>query len=436
MRPITALALIVSALLAACDPPPGPPASQRARRTTSVPAELIVALSDPTPSDPRPSCSDPRRVAVFDSLEARVVHEYPRLRACRIRFPSAPEPSALSAHADLLRLHTDLFGRVERNHIVYLEQAMPPNDEHFGDQWGLADIEAEAAWAIAKGLKSTSVAVIDSGIEHSHPDLTRNVDTSRSYNFVDETTDANDTSGGGHGTMVAGVIGAVTNNEMGVAGVDWDVSLLALKISREDSGLAVDAAQAIRYAAAQHVDVINASWSLSDDDGFILDAIRQAENILFVAAAPTSGGDAENIDSFGGFPCVFDLPNVVCVTASDEAGAIASSWGATTVDIAAPGVRIWSTFKAPFYRKEPLSTSLAAPFVTGVAALIRSACPGIGVAELREAVLTGVSHSTENGRATVTGFRLNANLALQKALADPSCGTRESLTPSAPALLP
>ena len=309
---------------------------------------------------------------------------------------------------------------------------------------GFVDIEVESAWAATTGTKAVRVAVVDSGIDHGHPDLGGNVwsnacegtlgdgdtpclgrtlgngfpDDVHGYNFIDDVPNAVDTSASAHGNMVAGVIGAVTNNDVGVAGVNWHVSLMALKFTRESKGLVADAAEAIRYAVLERAHVINASFSTEGDDIHLRAAIEAAKlaGILVVAAAATDDGAEENLDDFGGYPCVYDLANVLCVTAVDESHALASSWGATTVDLGAPGVAIYSAFTSPLHRKQS-GTSMAAPFVSGVAALILSKCPGLDLAQLRTRLLTGLPFSSPPGRSTVTGKRVNAKLALAA-----SCG--------------
>jgi subtilisin family serine protease len=386
-----------------------------------VPDELIVGLPDPDPSGHVGTCRDAQRRKYFDAIGADVVEEYALIAACRIRFRKATTPGILTLQAEKIGLRTDLFRAAEPNHIVHLEQSPVTDDPFLKDQWGIYDIEAPAAWVTTTGKRSVSVAVIDSGIEYGHPDLAANVDTTRSYNFVDKNSDARDTSTASHGTMVAGVIGAVTNNKLGVAGTNWYISMLALKVARARRGTAVDVAQAIRYAAIQKVDVVNMSFSLVDDDPYIKQEIEAAKTILFVAAAATNGGKAEDLETWGGYPCVYDLDNLLCVTSVDQTRNLASSWGATVVDLAAPGIQIRSTFRTKSYRLQN-GTSMAAPFVSGVAALIRSACPGIDIAALRASILTGNDFTYPNGRNTVTGQRVSARLALEASFGlSPTC---------------
>ena len=256
------------------------------------------------------------------------------------------------------------------------------NDPQAGNLWGMTKIDAQDAWGISTGSKSVVVAVIDTGVDYTHPDLAANIWTNpnagkdgfvgdvHGYNFVANTGDCMDDNG--HGTHVSGTIAAVGNNGLGVAGVTWSTSIMALKfLNSQGQGYLSDAVRAINYATMErttygvNVRVINASWGGGSFSAAMQSAIQAAGNagILFVAAA---GNSASNNDVTPQYPANYRLPNVISVAASDQNDNLAyfSCYGATTVDIAAPGVSIYSTL--PGNRYGALSgTSMATPQVSG-----------------------------------------------------------------------
>ena len=219
----------------------------------------------------------------------------------------------------------------------------------------------------------------------------------------------------GHGTFVAGEIGAVGNNGAGVTGVDWNVTIMPLEfLDADGGGYTSDAIRAINYATMQrteygvNVRVINASWSSSQGDAALNAAIQAAGNagILVVAAA---GNSASNNDLTPQYPANSGLPNVVSVAASDSSDRLAafSDYGASTVNLAAPGVSIYSTL--PGGKFGYLSgTSMAAPEVAGVAALAWAADPTATVAQVRSALLQGVDQIPALAGKVSSGGVLNA----------------------------
>lgn len=247
-----------------------------------------------------------------------------------------------------------------------------PNDPGYPFQWAIPTIEATTAWNVSIGVRSVIVAVLDSGIDLSHPDLASNVwtnprdlpengiddegngfiDDVNGWNFTDDTNDVQDRFG--HGTHVSGIIGAVGNNNVGVAGLTWQVSLLPLKII-DDSGLGTVSAAlaAMGYATLMRRDfevnivVSNNSWGTAA--GFsqvMLDAIVAMSDldIGFVSAA---GNNASDNDVIPRYPSSYDVPNVISVAASTEADDLAafSNYGSASVDLAAPGSGIYSTLE-------------------------------------------------------------------------------------------
>ncbi len=332
--------------------------------------------------------------------------------------------------------------------VAEILPAAIPNDPSFAGEWGLLnsgqyggtpgnDIGAAQAWAFTTGSRSVVVAVIDSGIDLTHPDLAANlwvnpgeiagdgidndsngfVDDIHGWDFVDN--DAVPQDGFGHGTHVAGIIGAVGNDGVGITGVNWQVSLMALRI-QDDRGAGTTSAVlgAIRYATMMRRDhgimivASNNSWEApAGYSGVVEQAIREhgAAGITFVAAA---GNSATNTDLTPKYPGGYDLPNVITVASLTPQGALAlsSNYGAASVDVAAPGTVIQSTSKTGTYAIRS-GTSMAAPHVTGVAALLAAAKPGITVAEIRTRIL-GTATPLESLAGKVATGRLNAFAAL------------------------
>ncbi len=286
----------------------------------------------------------------------------------------------VSVEAAVAELESDPDVLYAEPNFVYRLSTVP-NDPDFDLTWGLSqatdkDIDAPAAWTRTRGSSSVLVAVIDSGIAYSHPDLAGNmwlnddpvdgsdndgngkIDDRHGWDFVSE--DAVPLDYNGHGTHVAGTIGAVGNNARGVPGVNWDVSLMALRAADPNGSLTnVDITEAINYACANLADVVNGSFGGSGASTLVRDAILQAPcaNTLFVFAAGNDGLDLDgNTGVFDqAYPCEFHRPpaegganaaNVICVGATGRTDVIApfSNRGTSAVHIAAPGVGIRSTW--------------------------------------------------------------------------------------------
>jgi subtilisin family serine protease/subtilisin-like proprotein convertase family protein len=266
-----------------------------------------------------------------------------------------------------------------------------PNDPYFTSnmQWGLNEIGATTAWNHTTGSSNVIVALIDTGIDYTNPDLAADIWNNPSTagdgigndyhgaNFTSlTTTTGNVMDDNGHGTHVAGIIGAVGNNGIGIAGVDWHVQLMALKfLDASGSGYTSGAVRAIDYAIAHHANIINASWGGGGFDQALSDAIGRAQHagIIFVAAA---GNNHANNDTTSFYPADYSYDNVVTVAASTSSDQPArfTDYGPRSVDLYAPGVGIWSTVLHDQYASYS-GTSMAAPFVTGALALLKSEHP-------------------------------------------------------------
>ena len=320
-----------------------------------------------------------------------------------------------------------------------------PNDPMFNDQWALnnlgqnggkqnADISALKAWQKTTGSSKVVVAVLDSGVDYTHQDLVSNIwfrpdnipqytdselgtfNDEHGFNLTDNVSDPMDDNG--HGTHCAGIIGAEGNNDEGIAGINWNVQIMPLKfLGKGGFGTTKDAIEAINYAIDRkqkgvNIRVISASWGSTQYSKALEDTIRAAgeAGILFVAAA---GNDGTSNDKRPHYPSNYDLPNVISVAATDKNDQLASfsNFGVKTVHIAAPGREILSTWLGDQYR-EASGTSMATPYVSGVAGLILAAEPDLTVAKLRERLLKSVDKIESLNGKIESGGRLNAAKAL------------------------
>ena len=312
-----------------------------------------------------------------------------------------------------------------------------PNDASFNALWGLnnvgqtggtvdADINAPEAWEYHQGSGGTTVAVLDTGIDYSHPDLAANmwvnpgeiagdgkdndgngyVDDVYGYDF--ENDDADPFDDNGHGTHAAGTIGADGDNGIGVVGVDWHARLMALKFLGADGrGSLGNAIRALDYAVRMGARVSNNSWGFGGYSAAFcvaLDATRAAGH-LFVAAAGNSGADN---DANPNYPSGYALDNVLAVAATDKNDQLGSftNYGATSVDLAAPGVGILSTYKNGQYATLS-GSSMAAPYVAGAAAYLWDMHPEWSYAEVANTILTTVDVLPQLAGKVASSGRLN-----------------------------
>jgi uncharacterized repeat protein (TIGR01451 family) len=379
------------------------------------------------------------------------------LRLIRVA-PADTEPAI-----EWLRSAPDVL-YVEPNFLHYPDAV--PNDPRYSEQWALnnvggsggkagADIKAEPAWDITTGSRSIVVAVIDQGINVQHTDLVANawknpgeipgngidddgngfIDDVNGFDFVHNDGSVYDGPGTNpdgtaidyHGTHVAGTIGATGNNATGVAGVNWQVSLMSLKFLGPHGGTTADLLKALAYAKMMrdlwvssggtqgaNIQVTNNSYGGGGYSQAEFDAIQAlgSSGILFVASA---GNNNDNNDVNSAYPASYDLPNVICVAATDQFDNMASfsNRGSRTVHLGAPGVGILSTTPGNGYSLLN-GTSMASPHVAGVAALVLAAHPSFSLARLRAAILFSGDPLSSLDQ-TVSGRRLNALGALQNA---------------------
>ncbi len=307
------------------------------------------------------------------------------------------------------------------------EAAAAPNDKHWGLQWGPQQVRAPQAWATSTGA-GQKIAIVDSGIDRDHPDLAAKIVGGRT--FIDcgasgcgngdwESGGAKAGAGDPHGTHVAGTIAAEGNNNVGVVGVNWWAQIMPLKFLGPDgSGSTSNAIKALDYAVANGAKISNNSYG--GVGGYSLSfslALKKADTAghLFVAAAGNGGADGigDDNDTTPSYPASYDVPNVVSVAATDNKDALAgfSNYGATSVDLAAPGVAIRSTLPNSTYGTYS-GTSMATPHVAGVAALIKSKGPTLDDAGIKAKLLGSADKKLNLTGKEATGGRLNAGQAV------------------------
>lgn len=328
----------------------------------------------------------------------------------------------------------------EPNYIVKKMETVP-NDPYFDVQWGLQAINMTKAWDLCNG-GNVVVAVLDSGIDYNHPDLKANiwknekeicgngldddgngfVDDCYGWNFAYNNNDVMDDDNDSHGTHVAGIIGAVGNNSIGVSGINWQIKIMPVKfLDSNGSGDLATVIKAIEYAVMMGAKVINASYGYPDGCGTKInpskaeeDAIKKTRDygVLFVAAAGNYGC---NNDIYPFYPASYKLDNIISVAAVDKNINISSysNYGKNSVHIAMPGVGIFSTVRTSInggydYKS---GTSMAAPFVSGLGAFLM-ACKGYNYAQAKEAILATVNKKNNLSNYTISGGIADAYLAL------------------------
>ncbi len=320
-----------------------------------VPGEVLVLF--------RPGTQPASALSAFSSVQpsgTRLFSTLSKAAGQQIGFVKSRTKSTEQLMAEL-----SADPRVQLVEPNYLRRAsgIVPDDQYFAEQWGLsntgttggtagADISATDAWTIRTSASGKVVAVLDTGVNASHPDLAANIWRDAAgkcgYDFVNDDDDPEDDNG--HGTHVAGIIGAVGNNAVGVCGVAWDVKIMAVKVLNGlGSGSTADTIKGCDWILARKkegVDVVAVNASLgggpySEAEKLSISALGDG-NILFVAAA---GNYGMNNDVYPEYPASYGLPNILSVAATDKNDNLApfSNYGKGTVDLAAPGVGILST---------------------------------------------------------------------------------------------
>ncbi len=420
---------------------PVPAAITAALSIPHVPGEIIIRFADDTNAEQRKEAlatGNLTELQAFDEINAKLLE-------------TAPED------LEFVLAELDLDPRIayaEPNFLMSLD--IIPNDPQYPLQWSLenngqtvdgnigiqdADIDAPEAWEVTTGSPDVIVAVVDSGVDFTHPDFGGNnrsnpmmwtnpgemcpgcstdgldndnngyIDDWRGWDFVNH--DDNPIDDNGHGSHVTGILGARANNEQGVAGIAYDTTVMALKaFGAGGGGATADAIAAVLYAANHGADIINASWGGIAPSLSLQESIEYAgqRGTLFVAAG---GNDGFDTDLIGHFPSALDLNSLISVGATNNRDELSdfSNYGLKTVDIGAPGEDIYSAWvrkdlTLPY--RHASGTSMAAPHVTGVAALIKAQFPDATPLGIKNLIFNAADPKASLEGLVSTGARLNA----------------------------
>jgi subtilisin family serine protease len=390
-------------------------------------ADFVVTLREPSRT-----AVDLRDIA--DQYGLTVKHALAGHGVAAVRVPLGLSPET----AEGLLASDSRIARVEPDYIVRLSEL--PDDSLFARQWALynpgsrADIKAPEAWALHTGSRKTVVAILDTGFDFDHPDLAANlwhntdevpdngrdddrngfIDDVRGWDFAGNTN--RPVGRHYHGTLMAGIVGAVTGNGRGMAGVMHEVSLMAVKgLGDGGFGFTSDLIAGIYYAVDNGAHAINASWGGGGYQEAMREAIRYAaaHDVVFIAAA---GNWRRDNDLVPFFPSSYPEGNIIAVAAGDREDSLAtfSHYGAATVDLTAPGVEVLGTDIGGGYLTTG-GTSVAAPHVAGCVGLLASYAPGLPYDRYVDFVLGAVEPLEQLEGLCTTGGRLDMYRALKAA---------------------
>jgi subtilisin family serine protease len=356
----------------------------------------------------------------------------PDVELVQVKLPAGKAQELLLRHPNVVSVTPEPVAHISAT----------PNDTDFGLLWGMhqasdIDIDAPEAWDAFTGDPNFVIAIFDTGINYGHPDLAANVwtnpgeiaangiddegngyiDDIHGYDFVNDDADPADDHS--HGSHCAGTIGGAGNNSQGVAGVNWQIKMAAIKaFNSSGSGAGADILEGVDYIAANNFALSSHSWRGTGAWPELYTAIQalgEAGHLLVAAA----GNDNVNLDTFAEYPGGFDLDCIISVAAVTSAGARASfsNYGAVHVDLGAPGVGIYSTVLGTGYASYN-GTSMACPHVAGAAAWLWAQRPGWTAAQVKARILGRVTPMASMSGITVTGGFLNLAALDDNALAD------------------
>ncbi|MFN8177672.1 MAG: S8 family serine peptidase [bacterium] len=397
-----------------------------------------------------PNCPQAFKDSTFADLGATVEYHSGLFDDYRLAITSCSAQQAVSRYEG-----NENIEYIEPDALYYLCSSTP-NDSLFFAQWALrnygqalptsgpgtpgADIAVTRAWCSTTGSREVVVAIIDTGVRWDHPDLAANIYTNpadstfnsedddgngktddvHGWDFADNDNDPTDTLAP-HGTEVAGIVGAVTDNGIGVAGVAPHVSILPLRIKTVyGHGQVVEAMDYLLGKLPRVPDVVN--FSIESDSSNVMRQRIARANSLGIAVVCAAGNSGTNDDQFPIYPASYEFPNVIAVTGTSNTDSFNDdpahlmNWGPTSVDVAAPGVDIYTTSDDPndpalLYRTQTL-TSFATPIVSGIVALMRAVDPSITPSEARATLISTVDHVDSLEGKIVSEGRVNAHRAI------------------------
>lgn len=390
---------------------------------------------------------------IFDKIKVREKNSLEKIKdlPSNMELVRLPEGLSTSKAKDKLAFDKNVMS-VQPNFLYYPDAAIT-NDPYAGIEWGLynqgqeilgiagtpdIDIDAPEAWGLMpESAEEVVVAVIDTGVDISHPDLQGSIwmneaevnglknfdddgngytDDFNGWNFFHRDNDVfTNAKADGHGTHVSGTIAAQTNNGIGVAGVAQNVKIMVLKFIGINGGSTADAILAVKYAKDNGADIANNSWGGGGYDQALKDAIEDFGK-PFIAAA---GNESLDNDLKAHYPSSYDCSNIISVASVDNTGLMSdfSNYGITSVDVAAPGGYIASTYPGSSYAWMS-GTSMAAPHVSGIVALMLGAKIGLSASQVKEIILKSATANrlpSLSGKI-LTGGMANAEEAIKLAL--------------------
>jgi thermitase len=377
--------------------------------------------------------SKDRQQRLLAAFDGRISQRFKAVRGGRLVVVRPRSGRAVDALRKRLNRSSDV-AYAEPDFFQFTAATKTPDDPFYPLQYAVVDspsdhdIDAPTAWGTRTGC--AKVAILDTGIDTGHPDLKANIYKSEDKpnnnkdddknGYVDDTYGWSAIAGkgsgeddNGHGSHVAGIVAGRGNNDTGVSGVCWSTKLLPVKfMNSKGKGSTSKAIAGIEYAVKQGIKIINCSFGSSSSSSSLHDAVDYAQdhNALLVVAA---GNDSENIDKHPLYPASYTDSNILAVAAStsDDTLADFSNFGSTGVDVAAPGDSIYSTYLDGGYRVLS-GTSMAAPYASGVAALLRKQEPDATYGNLRYAIRHKVDKPPALENKVAYDGRLNAEKAL------------------------
>ncbi len=363
-------------------------------------------------------------------MEATVLKEYSAIKG--LQLVKIPDNISLNVALTKYRQNKDVI-YAEPNY-VYKKDTIP-DDTNYSNLWGLEKINAPILWDITTGSRDVIIAVVDSGIDTLHPDLINNIwvntgeiagngidddgngyiDDINGWNFLDNSGDVTD--GNGHGTHVAGIIAATGNNNLGITGMMWNAQIMALKFLDEKGyGYVEDAVSAIIYASNMGASIISNSWGGISYSQALKNAIDASPALVVCAAGNEYSGVSNDI--YPTYPSSLTSSNIISVAATDANDYIAyfSNFGENSVDVAAPGKSIYSTFPGSYGYLS--GTSMATPYVSGLAGLIKSLRPDLSSIQIKNTILNNVDFLSSLTGKVLTSGRINAYKAITNIITD------------------